>query len=88
MPDSDLATSSSSRAGSTTVPSVATAPSSGRRRPMSMSVAQMCTPSFFVAVIWTPPSAWMALRVDATRLAVVSASSRSFADVENFTTEA
>jgi hypothetical protein len=59
------------RAGSTTVPSRITSASSGTRRPTSMSVARSSHPED-VAASWTPDRAWIAERVEATRLTVCS----------------
>ena len=56
----------------------ATSASSGTRRPTSMSVARSSQPSC-VAASWTPESAWIALRVEATRLTVCSCREQSVA---------
>ncbi len=54
------------------------------RRPISMSVARSSTPPS-VAAICTPESAWIALRVEATRATVCRCASRAAAEVEIFT---
>ena len=68
-------TSSSRRAGRTIIPSRWTSSSRGTRRPTSMSVARSSPPELSIANC-TPESAWMAERVDATRLTVCSWESR------------
>ena len=82
-PGSARTTSTSSRAGSTTAPSRTTSPSSGTRRPISMSVARssMAPP---LAVSWTPESAWTALRVEAARVTVWSSVNSAVREVETF----
>jgi hypothetical protein len=64
-------TSTSRRAGRTTAPSRTTSPSSGTRRPISMSVARS---SMAPPLAWTctPESAWTADRVEAARVTVWS----------------
>ena len=63
-PGSARMTSTSRRAGSTTAPSRTTSPSSGTRRPISMSVARSSIAPL-AAWICTPDSACTALRVEA-----------------------
>ena len=71
-PGSARMTSSSRRAGRTTVPSrLTSAVETGTRKPTSMSVARSSAPAW-VAWSWTPESACTAERVEATRLTVAS----------------
>jgi hypothetical protein len=76
-------TSTSRRAGRTTAPSRTTSPSSGTRRPISMSVARSSMPSAW-AWIWTPDNACTALRVDAARVTVCSWANSASRRVESF----
>ena len=71
---SDRMTSSNSRPGTTTVPSVASVTSMPTRMPSSMSVARSSTrPS--ATWIRTPESVWIALRVETPRTATPSRAS-------------
>ena len=82
-PGSERITSTSSRAGSTTEPSRTTSPSSGTRRPISMSVARSSTAPA-EARICTPESACTALRVEAARVTVCSCANNVSRCVESF----
>ena len=70
-------------AGSTTAPSRATSPSSGTRRPISMSVARssIAPPRAWMS---TPESACTALRVDAARVTVWSCAKSASRRVVSF----
>ena len=81
-PGSERTTSTRSRAGSTTAPSRTTSPSSGTRRPISMSVARSSMPPS-AAISWTPESAWTALRVLAARVTVWSCANNASRWVES-----
>ena len=83
--DSERATSSSRRAGSTADPGRDTSALSGTRRPISISVASSSGEESAGAEIITPESACTALRVDATRETVCSVASSSGVERESFT---